>query len=208
MAFPSIFIIFVIALFVFQHHLRKNMKVEDKAKDEFWRKEQASLVVRKKEISPEDYLVPDISKLSFNIPEAVEPGDELQLKQLIKRIKELSTHDMMNFSDLTNTDIRIKFGTANQSIITENEYTYNNFLKALASYAHLMNDYSQKDESIMALEECVSLGSDYSDHFVLLGQLYLDNQMTSELNKLKETVSKLETSNKKGILDKLESLTS
>lgn len=206
MAFPTLFILFLIGIFIFQHHLRKNMKIEDKTKDEFWRKEQSSLVVRKKEIAPEDYIIPDISELSFQLPEDMEPGDELQLKQLIKRIKDLSTHDMMNFSNLSNTDLRIRFGTANQSIITNNEYTYNNFLKALASYAHLINEYKHPEESIIALKQCISLGSDYSDHFVYLGQLYLDLHMPNDFSDLKTIANSLETSNKKGILEKLESL--
>jgi hypothetical protein len=207
MAFPSFFIIFVISIFVFQHHLRKNNKIENKAKNEFWQKERKSLVVRKKEFSKEDYIVPDITNLTLSIPKDMVPGDELQLKQLVKKIKDLSTHDMMNFSDLSNTELRLRFGTANQSIITNNEYTYNNFLKALASYANLMNDYNLAEESMIALEQCISLGSDFSEHFSHLGQLYINKHMQTELNSLKETANNLISLNKKGILEKLESLT-
>jgi len=207
MAFPSFFIIFVILIFIFQHHLRKNNKIENKAKDEFWQKEHKSLVVRKKVLSKEDYIVPDITNLALSIPQDMEPSDELQLKQLVKKIKDLSTHDMMNFSDLSNTELRLKFGTANQSIITNNEYSYNNFLKALASYASLMNDYNLVDESLLALEQCISLGSDYSEHFSHLGQLYLDKHMQAEFNALKDTANTLISLNKKGILEKLKSLT-
>lgn len=207
MAFPSFFIIFVILIFIFQHHLRKNIKAENKSKDEFWQKEQSSLVVRKKEFTQDDYIVPKIDELSLAVPPNMEAGDELQLKQLIKRIKDLSSLDMMNFSQLTNTEIRLKFGTANQSIVTNNEYTYNNYLKTLASYAYLMNEYSNKTESIIALEQCISLGSDYSEHFHYLAKLYLEDHSTDKYKQLIDKVNKMTTLNKKGILEKLESLT-
>lgn len=207
MAFPSFFIIFVILIFIFQHHLRKNMKAENKSKDEFWQKEQSSLVVRKKEFTSEDFITPNIEELSLTIPPDMDPGDELQLKQLIKRLKDLSSLDMMNFSQLSNTEIRLKFGTANQSIVENNEYTYNNYLKALASYAYLMNEYKNKAESITALEQCISIGSDYSEHFHYLGKLYLEDRKVDEYKQLIDTASKMTTLNKKGILEKLESLT-
>ena len=206
MAFPSFFIIFIIFILVFQHHLRKNNKIERKLKDEFWQKEESSLVIRKKEIPQEYYIHSDISSLSLSIPENIDPGDKGQVKQLIKRIKDLSNQDMMNFNQLSNTELRLKFGTANQSIITNNEYTYHNFLKTLASYASLMKEYDKGDESIKALELCISLGSDYSQHFYALGQLYLDQHMTSKLKHLKQIVLDRDFLNQKGILNKLESL--
>lgn len=207
MAFPTVFILFVILIFVLQHHLRKNTKLNDKAKDDFWQKEQASLVVRKKEFTPKDYIVPNIANLTLSIPEDLAPDDALQLKSLVKRIKDLSKQDMMNFNYLTNTELRLKFGTANQTIITNNENTYNNFLKALASYAFFMNDNNHINESIQALEQCIELGSDYSEHFIYLGQLYINQHLNSDLQELIDTANNLNSLNKKGILEKLESLT-
>jgi tetratricopeptide (TPR) repeat protein len=113
---------------------------------------------------------------------------------------------MMNFSNLSNTEVRLKFGTANQSIITTNEYNYNNYLRTLSEYAGIMADNNNVPEAINAYEQCIALKSDYSNHFIELGKLYKTQNMSTQLKELFEKAELLESLNKKGILEKLESL--
>lgn len=208
MAFPSFFIIFLIIIFVFQHHLRKNRKIEEQQKQAYWSKEQASLVVRKKEFSPDDYIHPSIDTLKLDTPTSLSEAEKLYLDQLISSIKSLSTADMMNFSHLTNTEIRLQFGTANQTIITNNEQNYTLFLKALGQYAKLMLEHKEIQEATSALEECIRLNSDFSEHYIQLGIIYHSQNNSSQLEILIAKANQLNSINKKGILDKLESLKS
>ncbi len=205
MAFPSIFIIFVIFVVLFQYHLRKNMRQENINREQFWNNEEKSLSTRRKEFNDDDYIKPNLSKLSFPTVPSLNPGQTLHYKQVKNRLQELSSMDLMNFSNLTNTELRIRFGTANQTVITQNEANYNNFLKSLADYGHLMIEFEEINEAIVAFEECIRLGSDYSDHFLTLAQLYLQKKQRYKLTDLIEKAESLDSLNRSIILKKLAS---
>ncbi len=205
MAFPSIFIIFVIFVVLFQYHLRKNMRQENINREQFWNNEEKSLSTRRKEFNENDYIKPNLSKLSFPTVHSLNPGQTLHYQQIKNRLQELSSMDLMNFSNLTNTELRIRFGTANQTVITQNEANYNSFLKSLADYGHLMIEFEEINEAIVAFEECIRLGSDYSDHFITLAQLYLQKNQRYKVTDLIEKAESLKSLNRSIILKKLAS---
>ncbi|WZL80664.1 hypothetical protein QBE53_12730 [Vallitaleaceae bacterium 9-2] len=203
MSFPSIFIIFIILVALFQHHLRKNMRQENQNRAQFWSKEEKSLSTRRKELHPEDYITPNLTWLTLPDIPSLEAGQKIHYQQVSKHLQELSTMDMMNFSNLTNTEVRIRFGTANQTIITQNEANYNHFLKALAEYGHLMIELEEYQEAIHAFEEAIRIGSDYSDHYITLAKLYAQHHQHQKLSDLKHKASSLDSLNKTMIEKKL-----
>jgi len=205
MAFPSFFIIFIILIVLFQHHLRKNMRLENQAREQFWAKEQKSLIVRRKDFSSTDYILIPKNTLDLSQPPNLDLGEKLYFKQLLKQINALEEQDMMNFSNLTNSEIRLKFGTANQTVISNNELNYNNYLKALAIIAKFFIEYTQDEKAIDILERCIEMNSDYTDHFITLAKLYQKHSQNVKLKQLLLTASNLETPLKKGLLEKLKS---
>ena len=206
MAFPSIFIIFLIFVFIFQHHMRKTTRQEKLNREKFWNEEKKSLSTRRKNFSQSDYIIPNLSKLTYPTIISIEPGQHLHYQQVTHQLKELSSMDLMNYSDLTNTEIRIRFGTANQTVIAQNEANYNRFLKVLAEYGYLMLEFEEVEEAIIAFEECVRLGSDYSNHYLTLAHLYLQKNQDYKVSKLKEKAQALNSLNKSVILKKLATL--
>ncbi len=188
MPFPLFLVLILICAFLFQHHLRKNMRIEDKHREIFWAKEAKSLSVRRKPLTPEDYIYADISQLTFPPLTTLSSGEQRHYQRLIREIKEFATLDLMNFSTLTNTEIRIRFGTAHQTLITQNEENYVQLLRRLAEYGHFMINAHNPHEAIIAFEETVRLGSDYSDHYLSLATLYQEQHQKDKLEQLKNHV--------------------
>lgn len=203
MHIPVLFIWFLIFSLLFYYNIKKTSKKENAAKEAFWEEEQASLSVRKKEFAPSDYLKPDMSRLSMVTPSEMASGDAMHLSQLRQRLKALESMDMMNFSHLSNTEIRMRFGTANQSIITTNEQHLHVFFKTLYEYGVFMERHNETDEAIAAFELAVDLGSDYSNHYVELAKLYEAKNDSRSILKLIQKADTIKTLNRSLILNKL-----
>lgn len=203
MAFPSFFIIFIIIIFVIQHHLHKSQRIEDANKREFWQKEERSLSIRRKEFTKENYIYPSLAVYHFDDLYNLNPSDRMQFQQLAKDLIRLSKLEMMNFSTMTNSEIRLAFGTANQTIIQANEEHFDLFLKTLSKYGHLMLQNNYVEEATLAFEQCISLGSEYHDHYITLAEIYKNCHKKEAFNKLLKKASDIESINKNALIKKL-----
>ncbi|MBN2220823.1 MAG: hypothetical protein JW708_01370 [Vallitaleaceae bacterium] len=199
MGFPVVFLMFCIFVGLFYYHIKRTTRLERLEREKFWSKEEASLIVRKKDFHKEDFLIPNLASLKLD-------ASHPEIAQLIQKIKTLATYDMMSFPELSNTELRLQFGTANQSIISQNEENYHSFLRCLASYGKIMLEYQDFEEAKHAFEECIRLKSDFSEHYVELAKLYLQEDKHSEMEALIEKARSLSTLNKDIILNRLSRL--
>lgn len=178
---------FLMVVLVFQHQLKKNMAVEEKTKQNYWEKERESLVIRKKELQPSDFISVDLQALHLNCPADLGEADYRYCQSLIEKIRLFSEKKLMNYAHLSNADLRLKFGTANQDKITAYEENYNQLLKLLGDYGMFMRKNGEPEESIKAFELCVNADSDYSNHYKELAELYLE---TDQADKIEELITK------------------
>lgn len=144
--FLAIFVIFCLTL---TFYIRKNDTAQQKVQDEFWEKERASNAVRKKDISKLDYITIPLDK----IPVKLETSTE-------KAIFELAKKPMLNFVGISNTDLKLKYGTANLEILTEYENNFLDFVSLLPDYTTELIEAGEKDAARMLLEFAVNVNAD------------------------------------------------
>lgn len=204
MAFPIFFVWFLIAIFIFRHHLRKNSKIEDAAHDAFWKKEASSLVIRKRNLDPDDYIHPSLSsdtlmdQAFFNHIQA----PDLYRKQ--KYLFELSQKPMVNFQSLDNADIRLKYGTATITAIEAYENNYIQYIKTLHTLAQGLIAVDQEDLARLYLEEGIAVGSDIRGNYTLLATLYKKHQQLDAIDNLYKIAENLNTLTKSKLLKELD----
>lgn len=205
-SFPIVFVLFLIFTFIWQHHLHKNSRQHDRLKEAFWKKEEASLVVRKKIIPADLYYHPNLTGLDFIIPSYISQEQKHHFLQLKRQLIESASQPMLSFPHTSNTDLRLTYGTANISLIESAENNYNHFLNLLFNYAKWMNENDRPNEAIVALEECIRLDSEVSSHYFLLADLYSTLKKTDSLLTLHQKATSLECLTKDKIIRYLESL--
>lgn len=144
--FLAIFIIFCLIL---AFYIRKNDAAQQKVQDEFWQKERESNATRKKDISKLDYITIPLDK----IPVKVETSTE-------KAIFALAEKPMLNFVGISNTDLKLQYGTANLDILTEYENNFLEFVALLPDYAAELVDAGEIESARMLLEFAVSVNAD------------------------------------------------
>ncbi len=169
----------------------------------FWEKERASNMVMKKSLD-------DLRYISFPfdlLPREASFTDEGQnIPSSLLMLNGLRGKKIVNFNNVSNTDLKLQYGTANITLLTEYD---NNFI-TLCREGNLLTQYlagaDRKEEARVISEALVSCGSDVVAQYVLLATLYTENGMEEAKKRLVVTVEQMESNRKDAILKALENL--
>lgn len=146
--FPFL-VIFIVFCLVLTFYIRKNDTAQQKAQHDFFEKERLSNTVRKKDISNLDYISIPLDKIPVKLESSTE-----------NTIFALAEKPMLNFVGISNTDLKLQYGTANLDILTEYENNFLEFVALLPDYATELVEAGQKESAIMLLEFAVSVNAD------------------------------------------------
>ena len=131
---PVFIIIFIIFIAWTQYEMKKSSREAKKKEDEFWARELEANHAPKRDIS-------DIPLLHFEesiIPVAPEGTftDEDDVTGYIKELKGLLREPMIDLSEYTNTDLKLKYGIGNFKTLSNYDSNYSSFLLLLTNLAY------------------------------------------------------------------------
>lgn len=95
-------------------------------------------------------------------------------------LRSLSTQKIVNLTGYTNTDLKLSYGTANITCLTEYDQNYTLLVSTLQKWAEALYRGGAKKECRQVLEYAVSIGTDVSHTYFLLANLY-DEEGESDL---------------------------
>lgn len=144
--FLAIFLVFCLVL---AFYIRKNDTAQQKAQDEFWEKERLSNAVRKKDISKLDYISIPLDKIPVKLESSTE-----------NTILALAQKPMLNFVGISNTDLKLEYGTANLDTLMQYENNFLEFVALLPDYAKELMEAGEKESALMLLEFAANANAD------------------------------------------------
>ena len=150
--FLTIFLVFVIVLTI---RLQMSKRSEKDVNKEFWERELRANSVRKKDIENLPYIPFDPAI----IPEHPELDDE-RVNEYITELKGLKGKRILNCTGQTNTDLKLEYGAANITKLTEYDGNYTILVRTIARLAEkylihsarFLEDVSTQDDSETAQE--------------------------------------------------------
>ncbi len=177
--FLTVFIIFLLVVYAIR---ARNTHKRERIVAAFWEREEEAMHTPAKDLSQAPYVKVPVD----NFPIGVCDEDDLMLME--EELLELSGKPLLNLNGMTNTDIRIEYGTSNFDTITAMGEDFDRLIMLLCDYAKglLENDFMQ--EAVTVLEYGVSIGSDVSENYTLLGECYRSQEMYDKLARLTDTV--------------------
>lgn len=190
--FLAIFITFCIVL---AYYIRKNDASQEKVEEEFWEKERLSNTIRKQDISKLDYITIPLEK----IPEKLNTPTE-------KIIFELAEKPMLNLTGISNTDLKLTYGTANLSILSEYDTNFMDFVAILPKYIDELQEANQQDTAQMLLEFAIQYNADSRKLYQQLASIYQNHNDSEKISQLYETAEKLPELTKKAVQKDLSSM--
>lgn len=200
MRFPALFAIFVTFLLWLSYELRKAKKLDADSSASFWQREAQADNVRRQSLDNLDYITIPLDSLPFF------SGIDEKLDELQKNITDLAPCTMVNLSNYTNTELKLMYGPANLPALTEYDQNYTRLVRTLYQWGNRLSEIGHDKEAIQVLEYAVSIKSDVTAGYLLLGKLYQKTGSPHKIDTLIATASSLDSLLKDSLVQQLKTL--
>lgn len=194
MIFLGLFIFFIFLLAYFR---KKSTKAQQEIEEAFWNRENEANHTRRQDISGLPYINIPLEKFPMNI------CDNEKIKECERALTALSSRKILNLNNQTNTDLKLKYGPANLEELTEYDQNFATLCSTLVSYATALLELGYEQEARTVLEFGISCGSDHSQNYLLLADLYLGQKDAVSFRSLTERAEALDSPMKASILRRL-----
>ena len=193
-----VFFILTILLVLWVHYQKaRTGRIDAKASEAFWEKERLANITRKKDISNLDFITVPVNSLPF--PET----NQEEISDIQKHILNLASGKIVNFTGISNTDLKLKYGAPNINILMEYDKCYLELVRSLYRYGKLLYDCGKKDEAVAILEYALSIKTDVSANYTLLATIYKEKNEIDRINFVISCAEELTSMTKKALLSNL-----
>lgn len=197
---PSI----TIMIFVLHHNLKKNKLNTKETIQAIMDRESAANFTRKQDISGLPYIKVPLDTLPLDIT-LNEEKKQSQIADYRQKILELSEKPMLNLIGISNTELKEKYGPANLEQLSYCDQNYSLYIRTLNLFAQCIYE-SYPAQAVKVLEYCLSIGTDISGTYDLLGRHYLSSGNREEFMKLYDAIPQPDSLAGKVIIRKLDSI--
>ncbi len=162
------FIIFIgiVSLFI----NKSNRKIRQ-MEDDFWDKELKANNVRKKSLDNLSYITIDLDALPTETD-----LNNLNVTECIEILKTLSTQKIVDLSGISNTDLKLAYGTANITVLSSYDENFTLLVTTLQKWAKNLLDDGYRGEAKVVLEYAMRLQSDVGTSYRLLSNIYMEDK--------------------------------
>ena len=179
--------------------IKKDKNTQENAEQNFWAKEHKSNFVRKKSLENLNYI---------SIPEEIltlQPAQPTsQILSYLQDLKDISALKIVNLTGISNTDLKLTYGTANITLLSEYDAHYTQMVTILHKLAEKLADSDDKENAILVLEYAISTGSDVSKSYYLLSELYTQVGTPEKIHSLIQQAENIQSIMKNAILQHLQ----
>ncbi|SFP96414.1 hypothetical protein SAMN04487928_11378 [Butyrivibrio proteoclasticus] len=166
MKLPFLASFIILAVFFNISMRRVSRKIEKKEAD-FWEKEREANNVRRKSLENLEYIHIPYHLLPFD-----SAGDNEALQKAEDDLKALQFEKIVNFTGISNTDLKLEYGTANITALTQYDQNYTTLVRALQNWGELLYNMGRFEDSANVLEFAVKTRTDISGTYRLLVDMY------------------------------------
>lgn len=177
-------LIILCALIAYEN--KKHGKQEEDQMKAFWERERMSNNVRKKPLDDLEYITIPFKDLPFDCL-----TDNAQVVECHEQLRILSDLKIVNFTGISNTDLKLQYGTANITLLSEYDQNFTVLARTLQTWAKLLYDNGFVSQARQVLEYAIGVGSDVSKSFYLLADIYQSLGECDKIDSLIESAEKL-----------------
>ena len=163
--------------------------------DDFWAKEQAANNTRRQPLDDLDYIRIPVDEFPMSLLPDVPKAEDY--KQIILSLSELP---IVNFTGISNTDLKLRYGAPNIELLISYDQNYTLLVRTLQQWAQLLYDNGYADEARKLLEFSVSTGSDVSSTYRLLCRIYKEQGTPEKIDDLYPMAEVLQSAMQKTIV--------
>jgi len=181
--------IVLISIITISIAIKLSKKTEEKTEKDFWEREQEANFTRKKSLDDLDYIT---------IPDSILALDDNVLSKL-------SSQKIVNLNGIPNTDLKLEYGAANITVLSEYDQNYSDLITRLSSIADEFitkaNDNalsstekeSAANTAVQILEFSTDIRSDIVKCWTDLAMLYISTNQKAKIHLLIKKAENVKT---------------
>ncbi len=185
-------IIFIIWL---SYEISKSRRKDEAPIKEFWAKERLANNTQKKPLDDIDYITIPIEKLPVDIL-----ADDPQISEYLDILHSLSETPIANFTGISNTDLKLKYGAPNLDLLSRYDQSYTVLARTLNKWAEYLYDKDYVKEARQVLEFAVSTKTDISASYRLLCKIYREERSPEKIKELYPIADSITSATQKTIV--------
>lgn len=166
MQIPVLFGCLIIFILWLHYELRKSKKYTKQQQELFWKREQESNAIRRVDLSDLEYIRLNLGVLPMD------NHDDAAINDYRDTIRMLSDKRILNLAGLTNTELKMKYGTANINALSEYDNNYTLLVRTLQKWGERYYTLGFTKEATIILEYAVLSFTDISKTYMLLADIY------------------------------------
>ncbi len=148
-------------------NMRRVSRKAEQREENFWEKESRSNSVRKKSLENLEYIHIPVDLLPFGTA-----GDNPVLQSSEEELMALKDEKIVNLTGISNTDLKLEYGTANITPLTQYDQNYTALVCALQKWGKELYDQGRFEDSTSVLEFAVKTRTDITGTYRLLIDMY------------------------------------
>ena len=172
--------IFIVLIVVLTYHIKKSDAAQAQVQEDFWEKERLSNAVRKQDISKLDYITIPLEKIPHRLHTQTEDA-----------FFALADKTMANLTGISNTDLKLQYGTANLALLSEYDVNFTEMVSLLPDYTTELLEAGDTDTARMLLEFAVASRADSRRIYQQLAEIYRSCGNTDGLEYLRKSCESL-----------------
>lgn len=184
MTLPVLSIIAFIFIIWINYEIHKSSNLSKKDTDDFWSQEKNANSNRRVDISELNYITISTEQLPMS-----ENSDQT-INSYRNTIAKLSGKKMINLSRLTNTELKSKYGTANITLLSEYDSNYIALVSILQKWAERLYSQENFTDCKSVLEYSVFCITDVKKAYILLAELYMQQNTPEKIVDLINAIPK------------------
>jgi hypothetical protein len=145
---------------------RVSRKTEEREAN-FWEREREANNVRKKSLDSLEYIHIPFDFLPFGTA-----GDNESLAACEEELMALKDEKIVNLTGITNTDLKLEYGTANITPLTQYDQNYTALVCSLQKWGQQLYDLGRYEDAAKVLEFAVKTRTDITATYRTLIDLY------------------------------------
>lgn len=174
------------------HRASRLQRKEKESEDiNFWERERLSNSVRRKSLDDLSYITIPMESLPLDAM-----TKEPSVAECLQTLKDLTNQPIVNLTGYSNTDLKLEYGTANLTVLSEYDQNYTILVRTLQQWAEALYQNGYVEEAQAVLEFSISTQTDISHSYYLLAEIYASKLEFSKIEQLYDTVQTLHSANK------------
>lgn len=193
---------FLVLCAIFYHNRKKADKIYAQTMKDYFDRENEANNTRKQPLDNLDYISVPSELLSLDVLK-----DDSTIEECIKSINQLSEESIVNFTGLSNTDLKLQYGPANLPFLQKCDMNYTYLVRTLNTWASRLYEMDYHNEALIILEYAISIKADISNIYYTAADIYLEQNTPDKINDLLATAESLNSVMKNSIIRTLKTKT-